>query len=244
MSNHTNQTDKPSLEVVEISTPAHGADAAWDARLREAAFVIVRLGVALLFFSQLFWKLPPHFGCPDGPFVFSAAGPDGAVKRSSGLCDWIGLESIWSHRERSFFTIDFNNDGKSELALHLKPLVRANGWFVEHVVIQHFEVFGWLIFAAEAFIVVSLLAGVLSRLGALLSLLLSFQLMLGIAGASDFSIGLNEWEWSYHLMILLSLVLVGAPAGRVFGLDALLRPRLFAAIANGNRLARLFLIFT
>ncbi len=223
---------------------AHDPGVSWDTCLRQTTIVIARLGVALLFFSQLFWKLPPHFGCPDGAFAFSSVGADGAVKRSAGLCDWIGIESIWSNRERSFFVHDFNNDGKTDFALHLEPLVRLNGWFIDHVVIPHFQLFGWMIFLAEAFIVLSLLLGVFARLGALLSLLLSVQLMLGIAGASDPAIGLQEWEWSYHLMILLSLVLLGLPAGRIFGLDTLLRPRLMAAAEKGNRLGRLLLAFT
>lgn len=244
MNDNTSQTDKPDLDAAARSTTAHNARVSWDAWLRRTTFVIARLGVAFLFFSQLFWKLPPHFGCPDGPFAFSAAGPDGVVKRSTSLCDWIGIESVWSQRERSFFAIDFNNDGKPDFALHLKPLVRANGWFIDHVVIPHFQFFGWLIFLAEAFIVVSLALGIFARLGALFSLLLSVQLMIGVAGVSDFTIGLYEWEWSYHLMILVSLVLWGAAAGRVFGLDALLRPRLIAAAGKGNRLSRLLLAFT
>lgn len=186
--------------------------------------LVGRVGLAFLFFSQLFWKVPPHFGCPDGhSFVFSAVNADGAVKRSTGLCDWIGIESAWSHRERSFFVIDFNNDGKPDFSLHLRGLVRLNGWFVERVVMAHFHFFGWLIFATEAFIALSLFLGLLSRLGALLSLLLSIQLMLGVAGVSDPAIGLQEWEWSYHLMILLSLLLVGSASGRFLGVDAILR---------------------
>ena len=215
-----------------------------DMRLWKTTLVIGRLGVALLFFSQLFWKLPPHFGCEEGPFVFSSLGADGAIKRSAGLCDWIGIESIFSHRERSFFGIDFNNDGASDFEVNLKPLVRANGWFVDHVVIPHFRLFGWLIFLTEAFIVLSLALGILARLGALLSFLLSVQLMLGLAGVSDTATGLYEWEWSYHLMILLSLMLVGAPGGRAFGLDSLLRPRLFNVSKNGKFSPRLFLALT
>jgi hypothetical protein len=68
--------------------------------------------------------------------------------------------------------------------------------------------------------------------------------MLGLAGAWDPPTALNEWEWSYHLMILLSLVLLGAASGRFFGLDALLRPRLAAAADDGKRLAKALLAFT
>ncbi len=160
------------------------------------------------------------------------------------MCDWIGIESIFSQRERSFFVIDFNNDGTPDFELHLKPLVRANGWPIGNVVTPYFRFFSWLIFLAEAFIVVSLAFGTHARLGALLSLLLSVQLVLGLAGVSDIAIGLYEWEWSYRLMVLLSFMLVGAPPGRVFGLEVLLRPRLLAAAEKGNLLARFFLAFS
>lgn len=227
-----------------MNTLDRNAYSSWEKRLWQTTLVIGRLSLALLFFSQLFWKLPPRFGCLESPFVFSSLDADGAIKRSSGLCDWIGIESIFSQRKRSFFVIDVNNDGTPDFELHLQSLVRANGWLIDNVVIPRFRFFGWLIFLAEAFIVVSLALGVFARLGALLSLLLSVQLMLGLAGVSDAATGLYEWEWSYHLMILLSLMLFGAPAGRTFGLDTLLRPRLFNVVKNGKFLPRVFLALT
>jgi hypothetical protein len=73
---------------------------------------------------------------------------------------------------------------------------------------------------------------------------ISAQLALGVGGARDLAAHLQEWEWSYHLMVLLAIVLLGAAPGRVLGLDARLRPRLAAARDRGNRLARVLLALT
>ena len=212
---------------------------AWEEPLRRIALVIARLGLAFLFFSQLFWKLPPQFGC-GSEFDFSSEGPDGALIRKSGLCDWVGLESVYADRERTFFVIP-SSDGGTLFSIGLDPLVKLNGVFVSHVVQPTFGAFGWAIFLAEAFVAATLFLGLLSRGGALVALLLSLQLMLGLAGAWDPATHLNEWEWSYHLMVLLSLVLLGIAPGRIFGLDALLRPRQAASAARGRWLAKLYL---
>ena len=36
-----------------------------DQRIYKICMVIARLGLAYLFFTQLWWKLPPDFGCGD-----------------------------------------------------------------------------------------------------------------------------------------------------------------------------------
>lgn len=213
----------------------------WEDALRKTTLVIARLGLAFLFFSQLFWKLPPQFGC-GSEFAFSSAGPDGTLVRTSGLCDWVGLESVYADRERGFFVVH-GPDGGSLFSIGLDPLVKLNGFIIDSVVQPAFGAFGWVIFLAEAFVAIALFLGLLSRGGALIALLLSIQLMLGLAGAWDPATHLNEWEWSYHLMALLSLVLLGVAPGRILGLDALLRPRL-AAATRGGWLARLYLAFS
>ena len=46
----------------------------WEARLQQAALVLLRIGLAYLFFTQLWWKLPPSFGCP-ADFRFTTGTP-------------------------------------------------------------------------------------------------------------------------------------------------------------------------
>jgi hypothetical protein len=64
--------------------------------------------------------------------------------------------------------------------------------------------------------------------------------MIGLAGISN----PYEWEWSYNLMVLLSMVLFAFAPGRVFGVDAWLRPRLQTAADQDNRIARALLWLT
>lgn len=203
----------------------------FERRLRQVTLVFARVALGYLFLSQLFWKVPPRFGCPDQPgFALTTVDNAGTWRRTSGLCDWIGVESVWSKREFAFVGTDFNNDGKPDIALRLGWLRRLNGEFVDKGIVPHFATFGWLVFLTESTIAVSLLLGALTRVGTLLSLLLSVQLALGIAGVSAPSAGIVEWEWSYHLMAILSLVLLGSPPGRVLGVDAILRKH-FAGVS-------------
>ena len=67
-----------------------------------------------------------------------------------------------------------------------------------------------------------------------MAIAISGQLALGLAGISN----PYEWEWSYNQMVLLSLVMFAFAPGRVFGIDAWLRPRLLQAADKGRRLAR------
>jgi hypothetical protein len=40
-----------------------GAAPRWELWLQRFALVVLRLGLAYLFFTQLWWKVPPTFGC-------------------------------------------------------------------------------------------------------------------------------------------------------------------------------------
>jgi uncharacterized membrane protein YphA (DoxX/SURF4 family) len=227
-----------------LSTPALAGAPTWEQRLFKIALLIGRVGLAYLFFSQLFWKMPPQFGCGDGPFTFTSTNADGQLVRAAGLCDWLGVESVYAQQERSFFVTDFNNDGSPEIGFGLGLPVALNGAFVDNVVIPNIGLFGWLIWLAEAFIAVSLFFGIFSRLGALVSLGISLQLMLGLAGAWDPVADLQEWEWTYHMIVLMSIVMLGLAPGRIWGVDAWLRPRLAAAVAKGSGFARWLLVLT
>jgi len=96
------------------------------------------------------------------------------------------------------------------------------------------------IWGSEAFIFVSLFFGLFGRLGGLVAIGISAQLVVGLAGISD----PNEWEWGYNLILLLSVIIFITAPGRVFGIDAWLRPRVRAAAAGGNPLARFVMLLT
>ena len=212
---------------------------AWELRLRQVILVIARVGLAYLFFTQLFWKVPPSFGCPPD-FGFTTADASGRLQRTSGLCDWIGVESVWSTRPRPFFVADMSTIGGPTLSIDLSPLARLNGLFIDNFVKPNIHWFGYVIWGLEASIFISLFLGLFSRLGGLIAVLQSAQLWIGLAGISV----PYEWEWAYNLMVLLSLLVFALAPGRILGLDAWLRPRLQVASDQGNPVARVLLLLT
>jgi hypothetical protein len=201
-----------------------------DAAIRNAALVIGRLALAYLFFTQLWWKTPPTFGC-NASFDFSEE-VNGRLRTTQGLCDWIGREIVYAQKPRQFFVANLDNTGEPEIALDVSLLARANGAFLEGFVRPNIAWFGYVVFGMEAFIFVSLFFGLFSRLGGLVALAQSAQLMIGLSGTP------GEWEWIYHLMVALSLLMAALAPGRVLGVDSFLRPRFQAAAQQGSALGR------
>jgi hypothetical protein len=202
----------------------HGAPTpAWDIRLQKAVVFIGRLGLAYLFFTQLFWKLPPDFGCRNN-FAFPQPAADNywTANGSSGLCYWLGLESIYQDLPREVLVADMRPAGLPKIGLPITPLAQLNGAVVDNVITTNLGLFGWLIWLAEFWVFISMLLGLFTRLGGLVALGVSAQLYIGLAAIPR----PYEWEWSYGLMLLLSLLLFGLAAGRSWGIDAVLRPRL------------------
>lgn len=95
----------------------------------------------------------------------------------------------------------------------------------------NFTVFASAIFLLELFIALSLLLGVLTRLGGLLGVLWGAMLFAGLAYAP------GESAWLFGLLILLSATLALCAAGRSLGVDRWLRPLLLGLARRGNRLA-------
>ncbi|HEU5103996.1 MAG TPA: hypothetical protein VFU22_33500 [Roseiflexaceae bacterium] len=218
---------------------ATGVAARWERRLQQIALVLARLGLAYLFFTQLWWKTPPTFGC-GADFAFTSAAADGKLQRTRGLCDWIGIESVYATQPRPLLVANIDNRGAPEIALDIGWVARLNGAFIDSVVKPNIRWFGYAIFVAEAFIFASLALGLFSRLGGLVAIGMSAQLLIGLAGIPN----PYEWEWAYINMVLLAIVIFAFAPGRYLGLDALLRPRLVTAAANGSRIARVVLALT
>jgi len=109
------------------------------------------------------------------------------------------------------------------------PVFPPYSALVESVILPNIAVFGWFVVIAESLIGAFLLVGLLTRFWALVSFAQSFVIFL--------SVGLTpaEWPWSYYLMMITSLLLAGAAAGRVWGLDALLRPHWLAGSSTASR---------
>jgi len=120
-------------------------------RLGQIGMLVSRLGIGFLWFTQLLWKLPPSFGCPAN-FAVSTS----LTARTTGLCDWVGLMSIYS-------------------------LIPLQSFLVKRFVIPNMAWMGWLIFLMEALVAVSLILGLFTRLGGLASLLQALNLFFGVS---------------------------------------------------------------
>jgi uncharacterized membrane protein YphA (DoxX/SURF4 family) len=208
----------------------------WEQRIRDVALVIGRLALAYLFFTQLWWKTPPTFGCPSD-FAFTTAGEDGRLHRTTGLCDWLGVESVWAKRPHPIFAANLDNQGGPELKVDIGLLSRINGFFIDNVVKPNIRWMGWILWGSEAFIFLTLFFGVFSRLGSAVAIAVSAQLFVGLSGISD----PYEWEWSYNLILVLSILMFAFAPGRVFGIDRILRTRLKAQTDEGGELSRYLL---
>ena len=90
----------------------------------------------------------------------------------------------------------------------------------------------------EAFVAVTLIFGLFTRLGGLAALVQGINLYIGVTAAPF------EWYWTYGMLYTLGLVFLAVPTGRTLGLDAWLRPRLQSSADKGNRIAKTLLFLT
>lgn len=93
------------------------------------------------------------------------------------------------------------------------------GDFVGAIVLPNVRLFGPLVWGIEIVVAVSLLLGLWSRAGALIGLLMMLNLWLGLYSAD------GEWPWTYFMIVIVQVLFVIDPPGRVLGADALLRRR-------------------
>ena len=210
-------------------------------KILKICMVIARIGLGYLFFTQIWWKLPPNFGCSnDFAFPQTTAENYYDANGSSGLCYWMGLESVFAPQSRPVLIADMRPAGLPTISLDIAPLARINGFLLDNVFIPNIRVFGWLIWLAETWIFLSMVLGLFTRFGGLVAIGMSFQLYVGLANIPR----PFEWEWSYGAIVLLSIAMFGAAAGRHFGIDALLRKRLAEPASRGKLLARVVMFLS
>lgn len=216
------------------------SDTKWERSLRSIVMVMARLCLAYLFFANLWWKLPANdFGCKN--FVFTTTAANGDMKRDGdGLCDWLGIESHYANKDRTVFQADLIYAGGPNLGFNIRPLAEINARIIEDFIKPNIRWMGYVVFWSEAAIAISLALGLFTRIGGLIALGVSSQLMIGLANI-PFPF---EWEWGYNLMVMMSLLMIGLAPGRWLGLDQLLRRWLLPKAHAGSRLARLVLAAT
>jgi len=213
-----------------------------DAILYKACMVIARLLLAYFFFTALFWKLPGrNFGC-GSEFAFPVPAENNYYNSndSSGLCYWMGLESIYASQPRQVLIADMRSAGWPAISVNIMPLAKLNGFLLDNLFIPQIQIFGWLVWLTEFWVFLSMLLGLFTRLGALASFGISMQLYIGLANVPR----PFEWEWTYGFLVLLSIAMLGAAAGRTFGVDGWLRRKLSGPAERGNRLAKLALLLS
>ena len=103
-----------------------------------------------------------------------------------------------------------------------------HAWFIREIALPNCNAFGWVTLLIEGGAGVLLLLGLFTRVGALLGLIQSINLFLGLAYAP------NEWAWSYAMMVIIHAVLLATAAGRFLGVDALLHDRLERNATRGG----------
>jgi uncharacterized membrane protein YphA (DoxX/SURF4 family) len=124
--------------------------------------------------------------------------------------------------QQSLWKIPPNYDGQlywmQQMVEHAS--IELQGSLVGRFVIPNIAVFGPLIYLIEVAIGVSLMIGLLSRIGALVGALMAINLWLGLYSAP------NEWPWTYFFLIVIQTLFVIDPPGRALGADALIGGRL------------------
>jgi uncharacterized membrane protein YphA (DoxX/SURF4 family) len=100
-----------------------------------------------------------------------------------------------------------------EMVAHASTQLQSD--LVRDLVLPNIAVFGPLVYAIEVAIAVSLILGVVTRLGAALGALMAINLWLGLYNAP------GEWPWTYMFLVVLQLIFVLKPPGRSLGVDAL-----------------------
>jgi len=113
------------------------------------------------------------------------------------------------------------------------PVLGVWSSVIENVVLPNFVIFGWFTFITETCLAIFLFLGLATRFWALVGVLQSFAIYFTVGGLPA------EWKWGYFLMAATHLALLGLAAGRVLGLDQVLRPRVTGSslLARAYRLA-------
>ena len=174
--------------------------------------------IGILWFTQVLWKLPwDTFGSaglqPNTTPTAQQPGP--LIDNGQGLYHWMTQE-----------------------ALHGNWLMPFYGDLIKNLALPNWQLVGWLTFFMESFIAISLIFGLFSRLGGLVSFVQAINLFLGLSMAP------GEWVWTYIMLFTLGFIFMLTGPGRLWGIDQYLRPRLREQGESGNSLAKWLYLLT
>ena len=115
----------------------------------------------------------------------------------------------------------WRNYGWLEGFIHQEIAHPAFGWyaaFLRDLVLPNLAVFGMLTFVTELALGLALLTGTLTRLAGAAGFLWQVNIAIGAFNVP------GEWYWIWPLLTLPQFVFAASGAGRVLGVDAILRP--------------------
>jgi thiosulfate dehydrogenase [quinone] large subunit len=95
------------------------------------------------------------------------------------------------------------------------PVLAPYAWLVEHLVLPNFTFFGWAVLLVESGLGAFLLVGLWTRVWALIGIGQTTAITLSALNAP------HEWHWSFLLMFMAHIALLGTAAGRYYGADGL-----------------------
>ena len=98
---------------------------------------------------------------------------------------------------------------------------------IEAVILPNLSAFGWLTLLVEASLGAFLIVGLATRLWAVVGTLQALAIALSVVSVP------GEWSYAYYLFVAAHLALLTGAAGRVLGIDGLLRDRWAAAAGPG-----------
>ena len=118
------------------------------------------------------------------------------------------------------------------------PTIGLYGDFVKNIVIPNFDLFAWLTIFTESFIAVSLIFGILTRLGGLIGTLWGLSLLIGLLSVP------GETLFTYLPFIIPPAVFAVIGARNQFSVDALLAKNYQRWASKNNPLAKLLNLAT
>ncbi len=135
----------------------------------------------------------------------------------------VGIAVLWIQNASWKVPPDFGREAGKGLFFWVSqaieyPVLPFYSGFLESVILPNLAVFGYLTLLTEAALGAFLLIGLATRFWALVGIAQTLAITLSVLNAP------NEWHWSYYLMLLAHIVLLGTAAGRSYGLDGIFRP--------------------
>lgn len=150
--------------------------------------------------------------------------PNDAAARASALVVRVVVGLLWVENLSWKVPPHFGADDDSGLYYFTTlaveyPLLPAYSSMVESVVLPNFAAFAWGVYIVEICLGLFLILGLATRFWAVVGIMQTVAIFLSVGAAP------HEWQWSYFLMAVAHLAVLGFAAGRVLGVDSILRPR-------------------